>query len=84
MNFFLIKTKGFFNGRNCKQCFDETVFFLKSEVIVNRILIVSIVINKYVSQFKKFKNNNNNNNNNTDDDDDDDDDNNDDSDNDNN
>ena len=45
MNFFLIKTKGFFNGRNCKYSVLTKWFFL-SELIVNRILIVSIVINK--------------------------------------
>ena len=42
MNFFLIKTKWFFfNERNCKQCFDETDF-LTGELIVNKILIVSM------------------------------------------
>ena len=47
MIFFFIITKGFFNGRNCKYCFDEIVFYKKkSEVIVNWILIVSIVINE--------------------------------------
>ena len=51
MNFFLTKIKCFFNERNCKLCFDEKVFF-KSELIVNRILIVSIVINKICSIFK--------------------------------
>ena len=38
----------FFNQRNCKYCFDGIVFLL-SELIVNRVLIVSIVINKICS-----------------------------------
>ena len=64
MNFFQSKVSAFFNERSCKQCFDEIVFL--SELIVNRILIASIVINKICSN----NNNNDNNNKNSDDEDD--------------
>ena len=52
--FFSNQNCGFFflNERNCKWCFDKIVFFL-SELAVNRILIVSIVINKICSIIKK-------------------------------
>ena len=42
MNFFLIKFKCFLIEKICKECFDGIVFL--SELIVNRILIVNIVI----------------------------------------
>ena len=49
--FFLIKIERFLNERNCKWCFDGRVFFL-SELILNRILIVNIIINKTCSKLE--------------------------------